>query len=180
MGHVRVHETANTLAHPNKCHDCGYNGENRFFYVDTGINTEWDGFIIICSECMFNLVKQTYGYDPFKLIDELKTSRNLLREEVRSDLDELNQVRQGLAILGLTTTSLIRLAGFLKEENDGAVRIDSGTIDFHSEQLETLREGVQRARSVEQLDGEPDSGNNSSSDDYSESHLSFKSSIRLS
>jgi len=178
MGHVRVHETANTLSHPSKCHDCGYNGEDRSFYVDTGINTEWDGFIIICSSCFLNLVVKTYGYNPFDLIEELNTSKVSLIGEVQSDLDELKQVRQGLAILGLTATSLIRLAGFLKEENDGPGNI--GTVEFHSEQLDSLKQGIQRASSEGQLDGKSIISNKNSSRVDSESDESVVSGLSLS
>ena len=179
MGHVRVHETASTLSHPSKCHDCGYNGENRFFYVDTGINTEWDGYIIICSSCLLNIIVKTYGFNPFELVEGLRASKATLIEEIKSDLDELMQVRQGLAILGLTTTSLIRLAGFLKEENDGR---DLGTVEFHSEQLEQIKRGVDSVKAVsinESSDPESDGNNVETSGVDSEPDTSFISGFRF-
>jgi len=123
---IVVHERPQTLAHPNHCHSCGYGGSDRQFYVDTGVPTEWDGQIIFCSACMLVLVIKTYGFDPFVVIEQLVVDKEAIVGEYAADRELLNQVRQGLAILGLTTTSLTRLAGFLEEEKDG----NQGRIDF--------------------------------------------------
>jgi len=132
MGHIRVHETANTLSHPNKCHDCGYNGEDRLFYVDTGINTEWDGFIVICSSCMLNLVVKTYGFNPFDMIKVMELDKELLARNTANEMKLLNQLRQGLNQLGLAPQSLIALAGFIDEEENGLRTVTDTIVDNQS------------------------------------------------
>src|SRR5512134_3312880 len=98
MGHIQKHETAATLAHPGKCHDCGYNGQDRDFYVDTGICTEWDGQIIICSACMLNLIIKTYGFDPFVEVDLIRTANYERNLRLEKDSKDLANLRQGLAV----------------------------------------------------------------------------------
>jgi len=137
---IVVHERPQSLAHPYKCHSCGYGGEDRQFYVDTGVPTEWDGQIIFCSACMLVLVIKTYGFDPFVVIEQLVVDKDAIVVEYAADRELLNQVRQGLSILGLTTTSLTRLAGFMEEEKDGRIDFtvdssdsDTGSVDSEPE-----------------------------------------------
>ena len=178
MGHVQVHQSANTLAHPGHCHDCGYSGADRAFFVDTGINTEWDGFIIICEACLLNLVVKAYGFNPFDLIKLMELDKKLYTENHAEDKELLTQVKQGLAILDLTTTSLIRLAGFVEEESDGtrgstlSVSSDQGAIDFYSIEIESGED----SKPVDRESGNDDS---TSSSVDSSIDVSSKSSLGL-
>lgn len=157
MGHIQVHETAATLAHPGWCHGCGYNGLDRKFYVDTGIATEWDGQIIMCEACLLNLIVTVYKINPFDELERYKNEVAFTLKQTEEDREDLRQLKEGLLRLRVPYGAVIRLAAVVEEETDGpgrdqpVVSSDQGAIDFNSvddEQIEPAGEDSSGESSV--------------------------------
>lgn len=106
---TRRHTDHTALPFPHKCCICHYGGENRDFYLDTGLNTEWDGAFILCSECIPPLLMGAYGFNPLKALEDHILSHKDQDMELEAARDYIVTANAALANLGLTLEGVINL-----------------------------------------------------------------------
>lgn len=90
--------------HPFKCVSCGADHTSvRKYFIDTGIDTEWEGVVYYCDSCFRNL-SETVGFIDQDRLDELLGIQGesvLKLLELTKKLEVWNRIWMGLTDLSL-------------------------------------------------------------------------------
>jgi hypothetical protein len=129
-----IDPTLGGLPLPGKCYYCG--GATKEKYLDTGIQIEFYGALIICEECMSFLASKMNYITP-NIADELKVDNEALKLELADQKLKFMALEQAL--------NSLKVSGHLDDVNrDNFISLDSiSGLDF-SQDSDASVEAIQR------------------------------------
>ncbi len=119
--------THNPPNHPYTCFRCLAHSEVRDYFIDAGIDTDFDGSVYICNMCMTDLFHVTPDYFSKEEVDNIVIAQQAISTKASVIVEDYNNKLQAFKELGIDLEKLLESAknGRISKPSDDSISDES-------------------------------------------------------
>lgn len=136
------------ILHPGQCFKCKSSSrEFRRYWIDTGIDIDWEGVVYICDMCMTDIVRNSPDFYTQAEMDSVVNSNNDLLQSAKEQVEKGKNLLAALKALGFDADFVLEAGATLASNAEAAANISDLRTELYAsnEQVERLTERLAQA-----------------------------------